>query len=294
MAPMIADWQTDTVLVADRFVDAFPDLAASLVSHLRQRKLHFGVVAGLADLWIRDAAPVQTAEGRFVQFAARPENLHESDRFGTMSDAFRRSELFRETTDSALSVDGRNVVGTGRFAVLTDRIDEENPKVSPERLRDELKSLLHVRNLVVLRRERGEPNAHANCMLRFVDDRRVVVNDYREIDANYAGELERLLRLCRLDIIRMPYDAALADREGIPSTLSNYVNFLRCGQTVFLPTFECADDSEAFATAARLFGEANVVRVPCRALAEKGGELNRVAWTGKIGLAARNRIDRLA
>ena len=72
---MIPDQLADTVLVSDRLAGRYPDLFRRLSAVLAGHSVPLRQVAGTADVWIRDYAPLQIVPSRFVQFRYRPDYL---------------------------------------------------------------------------------------------------------------------------------------------------------------------------------------------------------------------------
>jgi agmatine deiminase len=71
--------------------------------------------------------------------------------------------------------------------------------------------------------------------------------------------------------------------DEISSAVGNYVNYLRLGSLVLLPTYGCHDDEKATATLERVLPKGSAI-IPIRSskLANEGGVLNCVSWTVEI------------
>jgi agmatine deiminase len=124
---------------------------------------------------------------------------------------------------------------------------------------------------------------HADGVVRFLDEDRIVVNDYREEHPDYGEGLEAALRQHGLAVERLPYAPTGEVHDGIPSAAGCYVNFLRVGRLVVVPAFGVPQDDEACRTLERLLPGARIEPLRCEELAKKGGVLNCVAWTVDAG-----------
>jgi len=64
---MLADWETNTVLISDLLHQRHPEIVRRLEAILVEQEIPSIVVPGTSDIWIRDAAPVQVDERHFTQ-----------------------------------------------------------------------------------------------------------------------------------------------------------------------------------------------------------------------------------
>lgn len=277
---MLADWETNTVLISDLLSQRHPKIVRRLETALAKQEIPLIVVPGTADIWIRDAAPIQVDERRFTQFCYSPDYLRDDDEdLITRPEVFRKLKLAQRSTRSKLIMDGGNIVGTRGVAIVTDKVFTENSDRSRSEVRDELQRGLQIERIIVIPKEPFDRVGHADGMVRFVAEKQVVISDYRSVAPRLAERLEKVLMAHGLSFVRLPYVPELRRRNGIPSAVGNYVNFLRVGNLILVPAYGLPEDKVAGDILAKLLPYCRVVSLSCRSLAEEGGVLNCVSWT---------------
>lgn len=280
---MVPDWKTNTVLISDTLPSRHPEIVRQLETILQQHRIPLVIVPGTADIWIRDAAPVQVNYGEFVQFIYRPDYLRDGyEHLITGSEVFSGFPFINEVERSELVIDGGNIVGVPGTAILTDKVFRENPDRSRSEIEDELRRLLRVERLIFIPKEPYDPIGHVDGMVRFINDTTLVVNDYSTVDPNFGNRFRASLERRRLEIELLPYQPERRRFDGIESAAGNYVNYLRVGNLIVVPSYGMPDDGEAVQTLDRLCPEATVVPVPCLNLAREGGVLQCVTWTVRV------------
>jgi agmatine deiminase len=268
---LIPDDQTTTVYVSDLLVERHPQiehhLRAALGSRLR-------IIPGTKDIWCRDYMPVQTEAGRFVQFRYRPDYLEGYPELRTENGATLLN--LPNWTRSELVIDGGNVVHGRNVAIITDKIYEANPGVDRLRLRETLKAVLEIDRLVVIPKEPYDRIGHADGMVRFVNEKVLLVNDYSSFDPAFGKRLAAALR--GFELISMPYCPTAEVNDGIASAEGVYINFVWTAGILLLPRFGRGEDDLAAGVISRALPTVKIV--PCNAndISRKGGVLNCSAW----------------
>jgi agmatine deiminase len=277
---MLADWETNTVLISDLLSQRHRELARQLETTLAAHEIPLMIVPGTADIWIRDAAPIQVDERRFTQFCYSPDYLRDGDEdLITKPEVFRKLKLARRSMRSKLIMDGGNIVGTRGVAIVTDKVFTENSDQSRSEVRDELQRGLQIERIIVIPKEPFDRFGHSDGMVRFVAEKQVVISDYRSVAPRLAERLEATLIASDLPFVRLPYVPELRIRNGIPSAVGNYVNFLRVGNLILVPAYGLREDKVASDIFSVLLPHCRVVPLSCRSLAEEGGVLNCASWT---------------
>ncbi len=277
---MLADWETNTVLISDLLPQRYLEIVRQWEAALVEQEIPLIVVFGTADIWIRDAAPIQVNERHFTQFRYRPNYLLNGDEdLITKPEVFRRLKLFKRSTRSKLIMDGGNIVGTRSVAIVTDKLFKENSDRNRSEIRAELQRELQVERLIVIPKEPFDRVGHADGMVRFVTEHQIVISDYRGVDSGFAERLEKVLMANALPFVRLPYVPELRIRNGIPSAVGNYANYLRVGNVILLPAYGLPEDKVAWDILTNLLPHCRVVPLSCRNLAEDGGVLNCASWT---------------
>lgn len=280
---MIAEWNTDTLFVSDLLVERQPALFASLTSAFNGSPVR--VIAGTADIWCRDYMPIQLATNRFCQFVYAPDYLRGHEHLVTTPEHCRLS-FMQDYRQEPIVLDGGNVVASRTKVILTDKVFKENPTAERTRLRRRLEELFGA-ECIFIPKEPYDPVGHSDGVVRFVSERRVLINDYSGADPAYGLRLRRLLEKNGLEVETLPmFQETTRPRPGdLPSAVGLYVNFLRVGDVVVLPGYDRPEDAEAFEKVRQAVPGATVHQVPCRSLAERGGVLNCVSWTIRTGAA---------
>ena len=102
-------------------------------------------------------------------------------------------------------LDGGNVVRWGSRCLVTDKVFRENPGVDRDDLLGRLREALRVEDLIVIPKEPYDVVGHADGVVRFLDDRLVVINDYSKVAPWYGKRLGSILRRAGLEWVVLPY-----------------------------------------------------------------------------------------
>lgn len=280
---MISDWQTNTVLFADTLTQRYPQLTEELRQILEDHKVPCHFVVGTADVWIRDYAPVQVGRKEWVQFIYRPDYLQGGyEHLITGPEVFRGRKYIAPIDSSDLVIDGGNIVTDGKRAILTDKIYKENSDREREEIREILRCCLGTEELIIVPREPYDRIGHADGMVRFIAEGTVVVNDFRQADPNFHDRLTKVLAAANLLIELLPYAPSVQQKQEIASAVGNYVNFLRVGDLVVMPTYGIPEDQEAQQRLQKSLPQAEIVPLDSRELAKDGGVLNCISSTVRM------------
>jgi agmatine deiminase len=282
---MIADWNTDTAVFADLLPQQFPRLWDRLSELLREHAEQIHLLPGCRDIWVRDFLPVQMGEGDLVQFRYQPDYLTGFEHLRTPEEVCDGLP-FLSNRRSDLVLDGGNVVTSGPVVILTDKIYRDNPGRPRDEVRSLLRPLLNAEVCVLIPKEAGDPIGHADGIVRFIDEGTVVMNDYAVVDAAYGVRVRTLLERQGLRVELLPYSLDPTVVDGIPSAVGNYVNFLRLGNLVVVPTYGMPTDAEAVAILTGLLPGCRVESLDCSGLARRGGVLNCIAGTYRTSCSA--------
>jgi agmatine deiminase len=285
---MIPDWEANSVFFSALLPRALPAFWGRLQAILAAYGIRPRLVGGTRDIWVRDFLPVQSAKGRFAKFRYAPEYLRGFDHLRTPDEVCSRLPFLRGLRFSPLRLDGGNLVASRRLAIVTDRIFQLNRGRSQAAVCDMLCDLLEVPRCLVIPPEPGDLFGHADGVVRFLDETSVVINDYRREDPGYGGRLHATLAGAGLHVEVLPYRPGGTARNGVPSAVGNYTNFVRVGRFVVVPAYDLPEDDVARCRLQTLLPEAQVVSLPSRDLARRGGVLHCISWTIRLPGAARD------
>jgi agmatine deiminase len=103
----------------------------------------------------------------------------------------------------AVILDGGNVVASRTKVILTDKTYKENPSVERPRLRQRLEAVFQA-ECVFIPKEPYDVIGHADGVVRFISDDRVLINDYTLVDPGYGARLRRVLERAGLGVETLP------------------------------------------------------------------------------------------
>ncbi len=239
-------------------------------------------VGELPDLWVRDFAPLPTGAGP-AKFRYDP--LYTSRKLNRQVDESFRAYLrgrdvsFREID---LALDGGNLVHNGAgVAVATEKLFVRNRAGGREAVFERLQEALGLERLVVVPAEPEDRTGHVDGMLRFVDERRFVVNDYHGLEGaeRFQRRFERALeeQLADFERIELPYHAAPEKLDGWYDARGNYANFLRTRHRLYLPAYGIPEDREAQQVFEALL-PGQVTPIDASLVSRYGGALHCISW----------------
>lgn len=276
---MIPDWHTNVVYFSALLKSSRPTLWAGLKRILGRHRVDVRFLQRTKDVWARDYMPIQVDESTFVKFDYRPDYLRGHKHLVTSDEVGNQLALLRNVKRSGIRLDGGNLVASSRRIILTDKVFRENPSWSRRKLERAIAELLQVERCIVIPTEAGDWIGHADGVLRFLAEDRVVINDYSELDESYRAGLHQVLSRHCLHVEILPYFVeGTPTKGGIASAVGNYVNFLRIGDVIVMPIYEAPQDDEAIRRMERLLPTADVVPLHCADLAKEGGVLNCISW----------------
>lgn len=271
--------------------DTFLILADAPTASLLRRRLPESLVltADVPDIWVRDFAPVQTRAGLF-KFRYAPSYLPRRDA-RHIEQAFVRwlesAGVFVEPVD--LVVDGGNVCYNGTDSiVLTERVLEENARLSRTALEARLKDRLGLERVCLIPEEPGDTTGHADGMVAWLSPTCLAVADLEP--ALRAAVLRRVEHaLPDVEVVAMPHAPSEGQWRGFADASGIYVNLLATPSTLYVPTFGLETDEAAFDTAVQ-HADRTVVPVPVGDIGQMGGSVRCLSWEVNGTVAERVRV----
>lgn len=279
---MIPDWKTDCVYFSRLLADQHPGPFSRLMAVLRDHRIAVRLLEDTRDIWARDYCPIQVTRCRFIKFHYNPDYLRGHEHLITKDEICEQLRELGKINHSDLVVDGGNIVAARTKMILTEKVFRENPKWKRTKVSKHFQETFPNRTVITIPTEPLDPIGHSDGLVRFLDDNRVVVNDYTKVDPRYGRRLERALTQHGLVIHRLPYRPDKRSRRKIPPATGNYVNFLCVGNLVVVPAHGLPEDDEAVGVLRRLLPKATVVSLDCQEIARDGGCWNCVSWAVKV------------
>ena len=271
---MICDYQTNKVYLAEG-IKGYPKVAENLLYALYKEGIETEYLPhskSKKHVWVRDYMPIQLEEGRFLKYVYRPDYLkNDKDYIPNYAGMIRKLGLNCKPT--SLVIDGGNVVKWDDAVIMTDKVLIENPGYDEYGLRFRLEELFET-DVVFIPWDRYEMFGHADGMVRFIDRRTVLLNNYSDFDRSLRKRIIRALD-GHFEVKELQYDTPRCSKYSWA-----YLNFLQVAGRIFVPGLGIAEDRSAVQQIQRFYPEHKVMLVPdCLELVRDGGALNCVTWT---------------
>ena len=270
---MICDYQTNKVYLAEG-IKGYPKVAENLLYALYKEGIETEYLPhskSKKHVWARDYMPIQLEEGRFLKYVYRPDYLkNDKDYIPNYAGMIRKLGLNCKPT--SLVIDGGNVVKWDDAVIMTDKVLKENPGYDEYGLRFRLEELFET-DVVFIPWDRYEMFGHADGMVRFIDRRTVLLNNYIDFDRSLR---ERILRALdgHFEVKELQYDTPRCSKYSWA-----YLNFLQVAGRIFVPGLGISEDWLAVEQIQTFYPDHKVVLVPdCLELVRDGGALNCVSW----------------
>ena len=275
------------VFLSELLTKDFPSFSKELIRILQGQDVSVSFLVGTNDVWCRDFMPVQVGDG-FVQFSLTRDYYYKKDRHkitnsAPICKALDIDPIIPIYKSIPIFLDGGNVIlsPSRTKAIITDKVFKDNRNIPRDDLANILQEVLRVEQIIFIPVETGDDTGHADGMVRFVDERTVVANDYSKVDVSqsFRDRFYGALKDSSLDVFLVPYHPVSVKTEGYWSAAGCYINFLKVGEKVFLPTFsDPVNDKAAIKRFGEVFGTANVIPVPSLEISRGGGVLNCLSW----------------
>ncbi len=277
---MIRDQETNSLYVADCLPLKYPKFFPAFKQKMKECNVSLQFLPDCNDVWAVDFMPVQIGADEFVQFDYSPDYLLSDEWRNTISDVDHICNKIRiNTRKSSIVIDGGNVVHGKDTVIMCDKVIRENPSLSREDLRRSIGEILEVDRVIFIPTHKDDFTGHADGMVRFLDDRCVLINRLVPEEKELGIALRRELALARLDYIEVPYHPEL--NHTYIQARGFYINYLQMENLVVIPTFNCVYDKQATREFEKLFPGTKIMNVSCNEIADQGGVLNCITWNIK-------------
>jgi agmatine deiminase len=273
------------------------ELVKKLFHH---RKVETIIFQEVSDIWIKDWAPVLVLhKGNIctVKFKYDPSYFKESDKKYAQADNQVGIELSDKLNVPPLleigyTWDLGNLTHNGGgLAIISNRLIADNENRPIKYMCDILHVTLGFSDIIFVPVEPGDKTGHVDGMVRFINERTLVVAQYPS-GYTYSVFMDLLQERLQVDlgpdfkIIRLK-NAEPEERikEGIDSAVGNHMNFLRIDNQIYFPYYSDEISEEAyneFAQALQII-DSKIQIIPVKIpeindLASLGGVLNCFSW----------------
>jgi agmatine/peptidylarginine deiminase len=277
---MIADNQTNTIYFSglinadSRFVETSNEILSILDSFGAKYKF----LPNTKDIWARDYMPIQVNDTNYIEYRYDPDYLQgnwKGSRDLKTSPDIVCDSLKLKTEKSDLIMDGGNFVKSSDCIILTDKIVKENRLFySKNELIKKLQNTFQVDKVVLIPQDKLDNYGHADGMIRFIDNARVLINHF------YIKDSVIQQRLKQAGLKSEPLDYKKKTNNKLNWA---YLNFLQTKDLILLPKFDIDEDNEAFEQIESYYPDykGRIAQVEMTKIVEYEGALNCITWTTK-------------
>lgn len=287
------------VIISSLLKNEFSEFYMGFKIILGNTNIELTDIQNTMDIWFRDYMPVKRNDGKYVlfnydPFYLKPKWQHKLTPWNNIVSICKKLNV-KFIDGIEIKLDGGNVVSGFGKAIITNIVFKENAvSNNPSEQATFIEKLNKYLDyeIIIIPHQPDDPLSHSDGVVRFLDRKTVLVNDFSSVSNPKLRESKSYLnsffgRLGKngLNIIQIPYSPIYEKGDdGIPSATGIYINYLETEKTIFLPQFGdnlIEKDAEALESFTELFKEVkkNVVPVKADEIARKGGVLNCVTWT---------------
>lgn len=275
---MITDFQCNTVYFSSLLRRESPETYAGLIAALEKHGVEYRFLDNTNDIWCRDYMPIQATESVFCGFDYNPDYLQKSEKLqATRTDGNRvcRDLGFEvKQPPVPLVIDGGNAIRCGNKIIMIEKVFHENKYP-----RKELQKVIEehfMAELVVLPWDRREFYGHADGLVRYIGDDRVLITNYDRFDKGFCRKTVEILRQHFKEVVKLEYDVPRQHEHNWA-----YINWLQTDNVLLIPSFGYPEDEQAFEQITSLMpmyrGHAEMI--PAKNLIQLEGCLNCASWT---------------
>lgn len=274
---MITDSETNHLYLADTLPVKHPSFYHRFGQVLSDCGISCSLLPSTRGIWVVDYMPVQVEANHYVQFTYNPDYLQGRKWHKTISDAYSICGAVGINPEkSNIVLDGGNVVRGPGAVIMCDKVFRENLNIPEKRLIKELEELLRTDRLIFLPTDPSDNIGHADGMVRFLDSRTVLINDYSLEKPQFQRTFRMALHNAGLDWVEIPYNP-YGNQKSIQAN-GIYINYLQMENRVILPAFGLEEDETVIRQFEQLFSGSTVAMVDSNEIADQGGVLNCITW----------------
>lgn len=284
---MIADWDTNTIYFSGLLETdpIYSEASNKIFSTLDNLGVKFRFLPNTKDIWARDYMPIQVEKGKFIEFRYDPDYLQgdsnevKTRELKTYPDIVCDS-IGLKTIKSDIILDGGNLVKSENSVILTDKIVWENRRsYSKKDLIHKLHNLLQVDKIVLISWDKGCEFGHADGMLRFISNTKVLISGfYKCAEVEFR---ERILKALEKEKLEWEW-LEISSQEAAENIA--YINFLQTKDIILVPAIGKPEkDLKALNKVNEFFPDymmnGKTASVNISEATKKGGALNCISWT---------------
>lgn len=283
---MITDWQTNKVYLSGKLEEKFPKTFERIVEKLKNFSYMPEILPNTFDIWARDYMPIQITENKFIEYRYDPDYLQgnsgdiETREIKTYPDIVCNL-IGLQTVKIGIIIDGGNVVKSNNSIILTDKVVWENKRhYSEKQLIKKLHDLFEVDKVVLIPWDNECDYGHADGMLRFINEDKVLISGfYEKADNSFKKWILKSLEKAKLD-----WDWLRVSENEVEDNIA-YINFLQTKDLIIIPSLNRPEDDVAGEEISKYFpvysSKNRIDKVDMRDIVKFDGALNCITWTTK-------------
>lgn len=218
--------------------------------------------------------PVQCAPDCYVAYRYEPDYLRGQSQYITnWKHVIAPSSI--SYVNSGLILDGGNIIPCGNKVILTEKVFSENPSMLPMQVIHRLDEAFQAET-VIIPWDRNEPYGHADGMVRYIGDGKVLMTNYCDFDTDLRKKMLDALQP-HFEVVELHYDVEKPHKWNW-----SYINFLLADRKLFLPRLNTPEDEQACAQIGAALGipRKHIELVDISGILRHGGGLNCISWNG--------------
>jgi agmatine/peptidylarginine deiminase len=254
---MITEAQTNFVYFSE-LLNSRPEFKAfstQLTNILDKHKIRYGFLPDTNDIWCRDFMPIQVSNKKFIEYRYDPDYLQsKKEKINKTYPDIVCDALQLKTIKTGLILDGGNIIKASDKIILTDKVLIENKhQYSRDQVVSILKTLFEINLVIFIPWDReNEEYGHADGMIRFIDDNKVLINGYFKVyNPKFKKAFFSALSNHNLDYTELNFN--------VPSPNENlnwgYINYLQMKDLLLIPKFGIEEDQQALKQISQVFPE---------------------------------------
>lgn len=246
---------------------------SELQAALLRQHVSYDLLLHTKDIWARDYMPVQCAYNRYITYNYDPDYLRTQPQYITRWNQAIPSKSI-PWYDAGLRLDGGNIIMCDDKVILTDKIFYENPALSHREVLRRLEEAFMVKP-VIIPWDKEEPYGHADGMVRYVGNNRVLLTNYSNFDLALRQRLLQALQP-HFEVLELHYDVVHPHKWNWA-----YINYLLVGGSLFIPCLHSDEDEQAFVQLGDVLGilHKHIELIDINTVLRAGGGLNCISWT---------------
>jgi agmatine deiminase len=269
--------------------ELFPNVYQILSDNLTRVNVGFMEVNS-SNLWIRDFFPVKSRTMGYIKFVYDTKGF---DFLEAESDCWN----FLNPKESKIILDGGNVEQNESLVLMTDIVYRNNnfTGIMNGLLTQALEKRFD-KKLIILPAEPNDDLGHIDGICKFIDEKKVFVNDYSVMKeykySMYEEKIHKILISNGLEPVTLPFayhKCPLLDQEEFyikypfadeqNEGTGYYINMLVLPEVVFLPSFGFSpEDAKCLEVVKKYYPQREVIQVDCFDLSQLGGVLHCITY----------------